>query len=334
MAPPSGLATAGIADIPVLTSPAGLVAKLSDRDGLVVASWDSELQQGRVHALGVVQTVEKPGSAIVDWRLANFAVTPSPQGRSKWDTMPFFSFDDAVAERYRLMEHFHDVFAGGQPRTAELKLGAPVADQAFANDAVHQADSSVEFRPEHTATRVPQCNRVSPDGTIFSTPARGAYMGNRADPRRWLVCELYVDRVLKAPRTKLFFLDEAVALAAGHRPCQTCRRDCYQTYMAAVQHTHAVRGAQELDQLLNAARKSSYAHVSVGSLPDGTFVALGAADYRLVWRGALHRWAPHGYVDSVALADVEPDTVVVLTPEPSLAALHNGYPVDVHLSVS
>lgn len=65
---------------------------------------------------------------------------------------------------------------------------------------------------------VPQCNRVAPNGEIFATPARGLFMGNRTSPPRWLVCDLHFKRNLKESRkyTKLFFLDEAVALAAGH----------------------------------------------------------------------------------------------------------------------
>lgn len=331
-----GVAPADIADVPALTSPGGLIAELSNRDGLVVASWDAELQQGRVHALGVVQTVEKPDSAIVDWRRVDFALTPSPQGRSKWETMPFFRFDDGVAERYRLAEHFDDAFAEGRPPVVEPGPAEPLATQDYEKDVVCQVDSYGESQPERAAPRGPQRNRVSPNGTIFATSARGAFMGNRADRRRWLVCELHVDRVLKTPRkyTKLFFLDEAVALAAGHRPCPTCRRDRYQAYVTAVQHAHSVSGAQELDALLNSGRKSPPARVPVGSLPDGAFVAMGADDFRLVWRGALHRWAPHGYGDPVLRGDFGSQDFVVQTPEPSLAALRHGYPVAVHPSVS
>jgi hypothetical protein len=159
-------------------------------------------------------------------------------------------------------------------------------------------------------------------------------MGNRTSPPRWLVCDLHFKRNLKEPRkyTKLFFLDEAVALAAGHRPCNTCRRDRYEAYLSAVRAEKGIRGAAELDALLNGARRAPSLHAPIASLPDGSFSALGDGDYRLKWRGALHRWTPAGYVDALTLTDLEVDEVTVLTPEPSLAALRSGYSPVVHPS--
>ena len=161
-------------------------------------------------------------------------------------------------------------------------------------------------------------------------------MGNRTSPPRWLVCDLHFKRDLKEPRkyTKLFFLDEAVALAAGHRPCNTCRRDRYQTYLAAVKTDIDVAGAAELDALLNAARSAGHTCSAIASLPDGACVALGEGDYRLKWSGALHRWTPAGYVDPVELVDLQMIEAMVLTPEPSLAALRNGYAAALHPSAT
>ena len=159
-------------------------------------------------------------------------------------------------------------------------------------------------------------------------------MGNRAYGDRWLVCELHFERDLKEPRKyeKLFFLDEAVALAAGHRPCVTCRRHRYQEYLSAVQASVSVGGAGELDAYLKHERAKPPVAARVDSLPNGAFVSFGDAHW-LVWNDALHRWTPAGYADEVARPDLEGDFVAVLTPATSVAALANGYKLAVHGSV-
>src|SRR5579884_4294891 len=99
---------------------------------------------------------------------------------------------------------------------------------------------------------MPLQNRVSPYGEIFRDPARGTMMGNRGGcihnddreivrpflNRRWIACVLEFRgrrRVVMSPRryTELFFLDEAVAFSAGHRPCAECRRDRYRAFLNA-----------------------------------------------------------------------------------------------------
>ncbi len=161
-------------------------------------------------------------------------------------------------------------------------------------------------------------------------------MGNRTNPPRWLICDLHYKRDLKEPRkyTKLFFLDEAVALAAGHRPCKTCRRAQYLAYLSAAGSDFAINGAGDLDRMLQADRSAPGRRLPITSLPDGAFVALGDDDFRLKRDGALHRWTPGGYVDPLALTDLDVREAPVLTPEPSLAALRNGYAVVVHPSVN
>ncbi|HTJ10817.1 MAG TPA: hypothetical protein VL547_02270, partial [Dinghuibacter sp.] len=94
-------------------------------------------------------------------------------------------------------------------------------------------------------------NRVDPYGNIIFTPARGAWMGNRGllhdaqqhirRPFRlkaWIICVLQFKgrhRPVMAPGqyTELFFLDEATALSAGHRPCAECRREDFNRFKAA-----------------------------------------------------------------------------------------------------
>ena len=99
-------------DEPVLTEPVAFVVKLAPGDGVVIASWDAEGLLGRIHALGVVKDVDKSKpSATVNWRHADFTVRPNPQGRSKWNDLPFFKFDAGVADRYRFPDHFADKFS-------------------------------------------------------------------------------------------------------------------------------------------------------------------------------------------------------------------------------
>lgn len=201
---------------------------------------------------------------------------------------------------------------------------------------------------------MPLQNRVRPDGEIFATDARGTFLGNRGilhdENRRiirqsrgdmWLICELEFKgrkQELMHPNryTQLFFLDEAVGLAAGHRPCGECRRTYYRAYIEAAnaQNEDQIAGASNFDKLLRESRRAPRATSAIGELPDGVFIALGSDDFRLIWQGALHKWSPDGYADPVALADVDATMATVLTPALSVAALRHGYPVNVHPSVA
>ncbi|MGW0160874.1 hypothetical protein ACWDUN_16360 [Mycobacterium sp. NPDC003323] len=190
---------------------------------------------------------------------------------------------------------------------------------------------------------MPLQNRVRPDGQIIADAARGTIMGNRGilhdENRRivrthrniaWLICQLEFKgrrRRVMSPGTytELFFLDEAVALAAGHRPCAECRRPDYRAYLAATGTTRAA----EVDRLLDRARRAPRPHTPVASLPDGVFVTVGDT-HRLVWGGQLHRWTPAGYDDPVPAVG----SAQVLTPQPSVTALCGGYTVRVHPSAA
>src|SRR5271165_1152863 len=103
---------------------------------------------------------------------------------------------------------------------------------------------------------MPRQNRVTPFGEIVAVPERGTFMGNRGNlhnaeghikrtwqVKRWLVCLLEFKgrkRTVMRPGfyTELFFLDEATALAAGHRPCAECRRERYNDFRKAWQSSH------------------------------------------------------------------------------------------------
>jgi len=151
---------------------------------------------------------------------------------------------------------------------------------------------------------MPLQNRVAPDGTIFADAARGLLMGNRGGQlhdaekrltarrwasRQWITCALeYKDRheSIMAPGryTQLFFLDEATALSAGHRPCALCRRADFVRFMEGWQRPHGFQRlpkVAEVDAALHAERVGRDKHkvtfdARLGDLPDGVMVELGA----------------------------------------------------------
>ncbi len=152
--------------------------------------------------------------------------------------------------------------------------------------------------------------------------------------RRWITCVLEFrgrHRVVMAEGryTELFFLDEAVALAAGHRPCAECRRERFNAFKEAWRkgmRWDRLPFADEMDLVLHPARQATY-EAGLGSLPDGCFVELDRRAY-LVWNDVLLLWTPQGY----ATREARPNdlTVRVLTPEPIVRCLSNGYRPQVH----
>ena len=155
----------------------------------------------------------------------------------------------------------------------------------------------------------------------------------------WLICRLEFKgrkRPLMSPGTytELFFLDEAVALAAGHRPCGECRRAQYRAFIEAVNDGVETRldGPRDLDRRLNDSRRAPRTAAPLADLPNGVFVSLDDEEFWLVWDGSLHRWSPEGYFDAVAIADAGIETVAVVTPQITVAALRQGYSPEVHPS--
>jgi len=199
---------------------------------------------------------------------------------------------------------------------------------------------------------MPLQNRVTPLGAIVADPARGLFMGNRGilhhDNRQlgasrwkhphWIICRLDypgTKRVLMTPGayTELFFLDEATALAAGHRPCALCRPDAFRQFAAAWGRGQGgeLPSAKAMDAALHPARvtrdrQQVRTRADPASLPDGAMIEDAGAPW-LVWRGRRHLWRFEGYGDSAPLG---PDEVTVLTPAPTLAALRHGYTPVLH----
>ena len=200
-------------------------------------------------------------------------------------------------------------------------------------------------------------NRVAPTGEIVADPARGTLTGNRGclhgtgrdlgvsrwRSKLWICCVLDWRGIRRDPMpprrwTMLFFLDEATALAAGHRPCAYCRRADYLSYVEAWRAGHGLAErprAVEMDAVLHTQRVVSRTRQQVtrparaGDLPDGAMVRRGD-EIGLLGRGALRPWTFTGYGEPVV---IPPDTAVdLLTPPASVAALRAGYRPRLHPS--
>src|ERR1035441_9573800 len=183
---------------------------------------------------------------------------------------------------------------------------------------------------------MPLQNRVAPSGEIFASTARGTFMGNRGGAIHNVRREIVRRRTVISPGryTELFFLDEAVALAAGHRPCAECRRERFNAFKTAWNRLAGGKPplADEIDLELHAKRIHQRAEkvtfqVSLESLPDGCFVQIEGCSYLLLG-GALVLWSPAGYVEKrhrpTGLV------VAVLTPEPIVRCIREGYRPEIH----
>jgi hypothetical protein len=203
---------------------------------------------------------------------------------------------------------------------------------------------------------MPLQNRVTPFGEIVAISQRGLFTGNRGiihDPatktllrrrwatRAWLICICAFKgrrREVMAGRswTELFFLDEAVGLAAGHRPCFFCRREAAERFRTcwAAAKSEARPTAVQMDRVLHAERlerghKRLHPIPSrLADLPDGAVVATGEAAYTLQ-AGRGHRWTEAGYDRPEILHDAG----WLLTPPSTLMALLAGYRPVVHPSI-
>ena len=194
-------------------------------------------------------------------------------------------------------------------------------------------------------------NRVLPTGDIVATPERGTLTGNRGHlafdgagrlgaPRwqtqRWICCTLdHPRQVYRGPApargwTPLFFLDEAVALTAGHRPCAYCRPESYALFKAIWD----ARYAEDIDRVLHRGRVTRGREqvrltARCEALPDWSFVLIDGEPW-LIHGGHLRRFTASGYTERRERAKGE---VTVLTPKPILRVLAEGYLPRLHESL-
>ena len=201
---------------------------------------------------------------------------------------------------------------------------------------------------------MPLQNRVTPTGEIVADPGRGAMLGNRGclhgqgrelgvsrwRSKAWICCVLDWKGVRRDPMppdrwTALFFLDEATALAAGHRPCSYCRREDFRDFAQA---WRAARGlavrprAGELDSTLHRervdrSRRQLTRPADPARLPDGVMIRVGGVTGLLIG-GRLRPWSAGGY--GAPLPAGLTGQVELLTPPSTVAAIAAGYRPLVH----
>jgi hypothetical protein len=169
---------------------------------------------------------------------------------------------------------------------------------------------------------LPLPNRVTPLGDLIADPGRGLVYGNRGclhddrgeirrryNGKRWIACRLAFRGWHRGPLmqpgrfTELFFLDEATALAAGHRPCALCRREDYVRFLQIWRDLHpGPATADAMDERLHderldpGTRTQRHHRGPVEGLPDGTFVLRDGEPW-LVLRASVLRWTNAGYTD-------------------------------------
>ena len=204
---------------------------------------------------------------------------------------------------------------------------------------------------------MPLQNRVTPSGDIIADPHRGLFTGNRGiihDPATktllrkhwstpaWLVCLCEFKgwrRKVMGGRswTELFFLDEATAFAAGHRPCFVCRRDDANRFRAAWERGNGVSSvlARDIDAVLHGERldrgkkRLHPLPMPMEDLPDGAMVRAGAGSF-LIERGRGWQWSMAGY----SKADQAIENAMLLTPPSTLRAMTAGYRPMLHPSAA
>lgn len=194
-------------------------------------------------------------------------------------------------------------------------------------------------------------NRVDPFGNLINTPARGAWLGNRGvlhnekreiirpyKIKAWITCLLEFrgrHREIMTPNswTELFFLDEATAFSAGHRPCFQCRYKDHLRFKEMWLKGNPQYGFNsrtsvvKIDEILHRERitagklKVAYQE-TLNNLPNGTFITYNNQPY-LVNNGKLHPWSTTGYGTPISLSPNE--TVHVLTPRSIVNMLSAGY---------
>ena len=206
--------------------------------------------------------------------------------------------------------------------------------------------------PNHTTGHHPLQNRVDPFGQLIRTKARGQWMGNRGlihneaqeivrtfRLKAWITCRLefkgWHREVMSPGRyTELFFLDEATAFSAGHRPCAECRREDYIRFKTAWVRGNPTYGFNEktligsIDDILHRERLDTKGrkHVYVeklDSLPIGSFIDYQARPWIIREPNLLTAWTTFGYQETLQLL---PGTeLVVLTPKSIVNCFRAGY---------
>jgi hypothetical protein len=162
----------------------------------------------------------------------------------------------------------------------------------------------------------------------------------------WIICEASFrgwKHPLDQPHrwTPVFFLDDAVGLAAGHRPCGFCRPDAYRSYrdaISAADSTPQRWSASDINRQLATERLSRGRGLdragdrrlwsaNIADLPSGA-VILWNEHAHLVGTSTIQRFTFDGWAEPTPRPSDA--SVEVITPPLSIAALTNGFALQLH----
>lgn len=204
---------------------------------------------------------------------------------------------------------------------------------------------------------MPLQNRVDPWGKLVATSARGTLLGNRGilhnsqkqiikpyQHQNWVTCKLKFKgrkRVLMSPRkyTELFFLDEATAFAAGHRPCCECRRERYLEFKndwirANLDQKQEAVKASDISRIMHKERIKKKVKITfrakLKELPEGTLFSNSGSAY-IVFETRACLWSFEGYCAAAGMT--LPEEVDVLTPRSIVNAFKLVFKPEIHESV-
>lgn len=204
---------------------------------------------------------------------------------------------------------------------------------------------------------MPLQNRVDPFGNLYAVQARGSLLGNRGQlhdadkaivrawkTKAWVTCTLEygdIQRTIFSPDSysELFFLDEATAFAAGHRPCASCRNKRYREFKAKWLAANpelvtgekpsitAIDKALHSERILRGGGKATF-EAANETLPFGTIIEQDGTVY-LIGEEQLLPWSFHGYGQPVSLPEAG-TSVTVLTPASIVRLFQHGFRPQVH----
>jgi len=206
---------------------------------------------------------------------------------------------------------------------------------------------------------MPYQNKVDPWGKIQAVSSRGMFLGNRGvlhnenqkiiathRIKGWVTCLLEFKgrkREIMTPNryTELFFLDEATAFSAGHRPCAECRRKRFNEFKSAwFQGNESLLkneklSAPNMDKVIHEERIFKKEKVTfkakLSRLPTGTMIQIRSAAF-LLWNHNLYHWSYSGYTEA-KIAYSWNEEVIVLTPKSYVKTFRNGFVPEVHESM-
>jgi len=201
-------------------------------------------------------------------------------------------------------------------------------------------------------------NRVNPMGKLEAVSSRGAFLGNRGiihneqkeiiSPfkiKGWVTCQLEFkgrkrELMAKGRYTELFFLDEATAFAAGHRPCAECRRTRYKEFkekwLEANKNllTDNLISIASIDKIIHQDRINKKQKVTyqdkMDLLPKGTMIQIDSIDY-VIWNNKIFKWTFEGYETSNI--KITNNDVIILTPKSYVEMFKKGFVPTIHNSL-